>query len=121
MEGVYGYMVEAQQWEYCELALYGHEEKRRSDYYDLTIFYYGSENTRTDISTIKNGTPWPHNPWRKAIGLLGLAGWELVSVQHAEFSGAIQYAQLLSSNCRAYFKRPVLPERPVTEPKLILS
>jgi len=111
-----------QQWEFCYLRLYSYEEiKGKGRKYDLDIYCMNAE---TEINNIlsekesKNAKVWIYNPFRRAIGLLGSSGWELVSVQHAEFSATSSW--LNDRNIAAYFKRPVKQGRRVDEPKLVL-
>ena len=112
-----------QQWEYCELFLGKLEEKKKKKGFmcDCYIRYYSltGQEIYQQLATLEDFTPY--NPFTKAMGLLGGAGWELVSVQYGNKSGLeINEDALIRSNQAAYFKRPVVAERAVDEPKLSL-
>jgi hypothetical protein len=116
-------MATEQQWEYCQLHLEGWRCDKGKWYYDLLIRYFGPQHAfrRLSESQGKGAKAWAYNPWERALGLLGLAGWEMVHVQHGVYilnmGGG---GQLLPDNCVAYFKRPVLAGRGVREPELQL-
>ncbi|MBI3960821.1 MAG: hypothetical protein HY328_18575 [Chloroflexi bacterium] len=121
------------QWEYCHLGLDGdkyHKPDKRTGNvegwsYDCHIYYYGPSKSQyiqlTRLDTIVDFTPFP-----RAMALLGLYGWELVSVQHPVYgahggsdgdgtSGYLAWHRKI-----AYFKRLVVPGRATDEPKLTL-
>ncbi len=116
-----------QQWEYCQLLLYGRKEKKGQWFYDFDIHYFGPQGSRYyTISRIKGNEAkaWPYNPWERAFGLLGAAGWELVAAHHglyAEPKFGYYAGSIHLGNAVAYFKRPVQPWRGVDEPKLVLE
>jgi len=91
--------------------------------YNCSIYYYSPtgnviKQRLATISEVKS-----YNPFDKSIALLGAAGWELVSVQHANMQPnypANQSAYLSGEYIVAYFKRPVVAGRPVDEPKLVV-
>ena len=128
-----------QTWEFCELRL-----ERRLDekinkgplkgqyeyYYDCVIIYYSPSGNVVSEQLPKllpenKLQPTKFNPYAKAMGLLGAAGWELVSVQHGNRYwagggqvGSTEVNGLVWVNKSAYFKRPILPGRAVDKPKL---
>ena len=93
-------------------------------YYNVDIIYLGETVTQRQIAS-RDGpaaAPWTTNPWKQAIGQLGLAGWEMVNIQHGDYAGRAAEGSTLSWNTVvAYFRRPVEPGRPITEPKVSLS
>ena len=130
-----------QLWEYCllmEYALHGtaalHEpaagpgnddqslnEDLRAD---CRVEYYGATGTVAVALTNQDGA----RIFGRAMGLLGAAGWELVTLlPGAEATAAIRRPGLADLHERipltskgAYFKRPTMPGRLVDEPKLVL-
>lgn len=112
------------QWEYCQLIAAGRGELRGETYYSVDLVYMGSTLTSRRIASREGpaAAPWATNPWKQAIGMLGLAGWEMVTIQHGDYAGRAAEGSTLSWNTVvAYFRRPVLPERPITEPKISLT
>jgi hypothetical protein len=111
-----------QQWEYCALRVASWEWKGEQCYCDLSIRYFGRENG-FHILSVGSGADakaWAYNPWERAFGLLGLAGWELVSVQHATETKHTS-PEILCPVGLAYFKRPAKEGRRVDEPALALE
>jgi CheY-like chemotaxis protein len=112
------------QWEYCQLIAAGRSELRGETYYSVDLIYMGSAVTSRRIASREGpaASPWTTNPWKQAIGMLGLAGWEMVNIQHGDYAGRAAENSTLSWNTVvAYFRRPVLPNRPITEPKISLT
>jgi hypothetical protein len=113
-----------QQWEYCELGLgvLRKDKKKKAWVYDCYIRYYSptGQAIHRKLATLDNALPC--NPFAKAMGLLGGAGWELVSVQHGNKStgGYLDEYALIGDNRVAYFKRPAIAGRAVDEPELTL-
>ncbi|HEX5165867.1 MAG TPA: response regulator transcription factor [Thermomicrobiales bacterium] len=112
------------QWEYCQLIAAGRGEIRGETYYSVDLVFMGSTVTARRIASREGpaAAPWTTNPWKQAIGMLGLAGWEMVNIQHGDYAGRAAENSTLSWNTVvAYFRRPVLPNRPITEPKISLT
>ena len=111
------------QWEYCELVLgvWKYHRKQKMWSYNCWIWYIGSTGETIFRQLAEKGHPLPFNPWRKALALLGAAGWELVSVQHGLGGSAYLPYGLSPENRVAYLKRRVKPGRRVDEPELILE
>ena len=112
------------QWEYCQLIAAGRSEMRGETYYSVDLIYLGATVTSRRIASREGpaAAPWTTNPWKQAIGMLGLAGWEMVNIQHGDYAGRAAEGSTLSWNTVvAYFRRPVLPNRPITEPKISLT
>lgn len=112
------------QWEYCQVIAAGRAEVRGETYYNVDLVYFGATVTSRRIASVEGpaAAPWTTNPWKQVIGLLGLGGWEMVNIQHGDYAGRAAENSTLSWNTVvAYFRRPVLPNRPITEPKLNLS
>ncbi len=112
------------QWEYCQLIAAGRSEMRGETYYSVDLVYMGSTVTSRRIASREGpaAAPWTTNPWKQAIGMLGLAGWEMVNIQHGDYAGRAAEGSTLSWNTVvAYFRRLVLPDRPITEPKISLT
>lgn len=112
------------QWEYCQLIAAGRAEKRGETYYSVDLIFLGATVTSRQIASREGpaAAPWTTNPWKQAIGMLGLAGWEMVNIQHGDYAGRAAEGSTLSWNTVvAYFRRPVLPNRPITEPKISLT
>lgn len=97
---------------------------RGETYYSVDLVYLGSTVTSRRIASADGpaAAPWTTSPWKQAIGLLGLAGWEMVNIQHGDYAGRAAENSTLSWNTVVvYFRRPVLPNRPITEPKISLT
>ncbi len=112
------------QWEYCQLIAAGRSEMRGETYYSVDLIFLGATVTSRQIASREGpvAAPWTTNPWKQAIGMLGLAGWEMVNIQHGDYAGRAAEGSTLSWNTVvAYFRRPVLPNRPITEPKVSLT
>jgi len=119
------------QWEYCQLWLKDAEEVSpglRERFvpgmsYDCYICYCSSagKEIRHTLSQLKAKPPVGFNPFLKAMALSGTFGWEVISVQHGNFTHATGVSHPIgNSNVVAYFKRQVVPSRAVDEPKLAL-
>jgi hypothetical protein len=110
-----------QLWEYCELHLYDSQRRDGAWFYSLAIRYHSEHGRLRVLSTMdrQDSHGWAVNPWAKAMGLLGQAGWELVSVQHGNLEA--EHKALLRNEAVAYFKRPVQPGRGIDEPALVLE
>jgi hypothetical protein len=123
-----------QKWEYCELGLsnskkhggglFGGPERWS---YDCWANFCGPDGHIKHYQLADIELPLPFNPWRKALALLGAAGWELVSVQLGNLAMSLghlgheyKWDTLSWSNKIAYLKRPVMSGRPVDEPLLSL-
>ncbi len=111
-----------QAWEYCELCLRGREEHKRGRdllgiSYNCWIDFMGPDGNvkRYILAEVGRDRILPFNPWRKALGLLGGMGWEVVSVQHGN-RGRGQSDTLAWHNRVAHLKRVVVPGRAVDEP-----
>jgi len=104
------------QWEFCELSLFGGWWKQREKGWicNLWVQYYGQDRAPSyhlAEAEGKNMKIWGYDPFAKAMGLLGVAGWELVSLESEP--GASDSGKRV-----AVFKRPVQSGRAVDEPKL---
>jgi hypothetical protein len=102
----------------------GRSEIRGETYYSVDIIYLGATVTSRRIASRdgSDAAPWTTNPWKQAIGLLGLGGWEMVNIQHGDYAGRAAEGSTLSWNTVvAYFRRPVLANRPINEPKISLT
>jgi hypothetical protein len=113
-----------QQWEYCQLILW-ESKQHKARFGGESGFSYGCElryhSTSGDIverRLAELDRVIPTNPFRRAMALLGVAGWELVSVQHGTTAGTLYNGRILWDNVVAYFKRPVVPGRAIDEPEL---
>lgn len=112
------------QWEYCQLIAAGRSEQHGETYYSVDLVFMGATVTSRRFASREgpDAAPWTANPWKQAIGMLGLAGWEMVNIQHGDYAGRAAEGSTLSWNTVvAYFRRPVLPNRPITEPKISLT
>ena len=116
----------AQKWEFCRLYVSNEQEhtgEGRS--FEIGVYYLGAETRFYKLAELGKQI-FQSNPFPKAMGLLGVAGWELVSVQHGllttrwnEAGAAVEQANWFSEIV-AYFKRPVKPGRAVDEPRIVL-
>lgn len=101
------------QWEYCQLNLYGVDSP---EVFYLQIKYMGASHGTHVLSQGGRGAKkWDFNPFLMAMGRLGLAGWEMISVHHT--ADAAKFGTLGI----AYFKRPVVTGRRVDAPALTLE
>jgi hypothetical protein len=108
-------------WEYCELILFKAKNTRGGQAYELGIRYFGQGSHM--LSQVKGplARDWKYNPWEKSIALLGEAGWQLVSVQHANSAGDMGGGgEIDHNNAVAYFKRPSESGRRIDDPELAL-
>jgi hypothetical protein len=121
--------MEGQQWEYCRLWIYGSQGVSKGLFgsdpnlygYACDILYVSTGSSKGDSYALARlDKPLNFNPFLRAIGLLGAAGWELVSIQHGTNNsiGGEYEGSIIWDKCIAYFKRPSIPGRPVSEPKL---
>jgi hypothetical protein len=111
----------SQQWEYCRLQLdsgmYSQSQtaKRYPYYIRIQIEYFSAgEPISNSFSRDTDKMDEPNRVWGQAIGLLGAAGWEMLSIN----LGKIRDMTLLDAT--AYFKRPIEAGRRVDEPKVKL-
>ncbi len=126
-----------QQWEYCQLVLAKWEKHDKSKgflkgtedawSYSCNIRYLSptGEEIFLELARLGFAETLPFNPFSRAMGLLGAAGWELASVQHGTLVATstvtdFHWETLSWGNRVAYFKRPVETGRAVNEPKLVL-
>lgn len=113
-------------WEYCALYLgfvnfVEYKEIEKQGWLcDLSISYIGSSQHRETLSILSEYVEqkeylflWPFNPWERAIGTLGMMGWELVSIQHE-----LTIHNYSNSGAIAFFKRIKVEERDANEPFL---
>jgi len=110
-----------QQWEYCRLQLdagsYSQSQtvKRFPYYIRIQIEYFGAGlPVMTSFNHDTDKIEEPNRVWGQALGLLGMSGWEMVSVD----LGKVRDMTLLDAT--AYFKRVVEPGRPVDQPRVQL-
>ena len=115
-----GITLEEKQWEYCMLAI---KEWKRSKVggregwtHDCWVVYQGPAYTKIHQLSELDKEIFDFNPFSRAMGLLGAAGWELITMQH----GYGPDNSLRLDNKIAYFKRPVVEGRAVEEPPLVL-
>jgi len=115
-----------QQWEFCRLYVSNEQElKGKGRSFELGVYYLGSEAKSYQLAELGKQI-FQSNPFPKAMGLLGAAGWELVSVQHGllttrwNAAGAVLEQANWFTEIVAYFKRPVEPGRAIDEPKIVL-
>jgi hypothetical protein len=121
-------MTTTTQWEYCELLLSDQERHKAGMFggsegwsFECAVYFYGDTGRIKfqQLAELKQAIAF--NPFKKAMAVLGLRGWELVSVQQASFGararsdGSVSYDQRV-----AYFKRPVVAGRSESEPELVL-
>ena len=105
-------------WEYCRLYVQDsyHNVHEDTYSYDVQIWFMDSHGDviERQIATMEQSLPF--DPWLKAIGLLGGCSWELVTVKVGAISE--HHESLLLDNQVAYFKRPVIPGRPIDDVEL---
>jgi hypothetical protein len=129
------------QWEYCRLQISGSKEHKKGAFlgfggesqgtgYNCSIVFYSVTGESITEKLTVNTEPTDLKPFSTAMGLLGARGWELVNVQHGNLTATATgegystsfHWETISWNCVvAYFKRSVLPNRAVNEPKLVLQ
>jgi hypothetical protein len=129
------------QWEYCRLQISGAKEHKKGAFlglggesqgygYNCFIVYYSPSGESIIEKLTANTEPTDWKPFSTAMGFLGASEWELVNVQHGnlaatatgEVASRIFHWDILSWDCVvAYFKRSVLPNRAVNEPKFVLQ
>lgn len=107
-------------WEYCQLFLYGTEKRYEEWYYGLGIRYCGADYVTLSILEGDDARSWEFNPWFKAIGLLGLGGWEMVSMEHPTYHVEGHPGHINFREATAFFKRPVESGRRIDQPELLL-
>lgn len=122
-----------QQWEYCVVRLLAAVVRNVAAdgsteiSYECNLQYIGSDGTSSSRKLAGLERRLQYNPFEKALGVLGGAGWELVSVQHGiipfgdaqkidgvPIGGTVRAAD----NAIAYLKRSVMAGQAVDEPKL---
>jgi hypothetical protein len=128
------------QWEHCRLFLIAarfpqdpaskpRQAASAEAHYHLQVVYMGPDGTYVERQMAAFDHPLADNPFYKAIGLLGGAGWELVSVLNGghymwtdnEGGEPIPYRIGVSpTTTTAYFKRSVADGRSVSDPSLAL-
>ena len=116
------------QWEFCQLRLVASAlVKDQGMRHTLDVFYIGGAGVQArSLSRIghpgEEGPVWTYNPFQAALGLLGAAGWELVTVQHGVIAPTVpsHAGDLRADNVTAYLKRPVVAGRPADQPTLQL-
>lgn len=94
--------------------------------YNCSVRYFASATETIEHQFTRLGSPVAFFPLTAAIRLLGEGGWELVSVQHATYQKPLDpknpakgwWVSGFIGQAMAYFKRPMLPERAITEPLL---
>jgi hypothetical protein len=121
-------MTTPTQWEYCELQLSDQERHKAGMFggsegwsFECAVYFYGATGKikYQQLAVLKQAVAF--NPFKKAMALLGMRGWELVSVQQASFGGRTRSDDSVSYDQRvAYFKRPVVAGRSESEPELAL-
>lgn len=113
----------SERWEHCELALYQTKEKRGKWYYSLLLSYLGEGNiTHKWLARIEGdkAVPFPYNAFFRAVAYLGMAEWEMVSVQYG-LTGTHGHMDGIHWNQKvAYFKRKVKEGRKTDEPSFEL-
>jgi len=112
----------SQAWEYCRLQLdagaYSKSQavKQYPYYIRVQMEYFGAtEPVSTSHMEDSDQMERPNTVWGRSLGLLGAAGWELVSVN----LGKVKDNTLVDAT--AYFKRPVEAGRRTDEPRIKLS
>jgi hypothetical protein len=135
-------MTEASpRWEHCQLVLIGATMPQprtatlgaapipAETHYHVEVVYMGPEGAYVERQLADFEQTLAYNPFYRVIGLLGGAGWELVSVgmdQHYAWDDAfgrvvVPYqAGLRPISRSAYFKRQVVTGSPVDDPQLML-
>lgn len=111
------------QWEYCQLIADGRRDADGKAYYDVDLHFLGPQGRSRRIAE-RDGpaaNAWSSNPWKQCIGLLGLGGWEMVSIQHGDYAGRLDGSTIAWNTVVAYFRRPVEPGRPIDDPRITLS
>ncbi len=116
------------QWEFCQLRLVGSALAQGQEMrHTLDVCYLDGTGVQTQaLARIghpgEEGRVWPYAPFNAALGLLGAAGWELVTVQHGIIAPTIasHAGDLRIDNVIAYLKRPVVAGRAVDQPALQL-
>ena len=121
----------SQQWEYCVLRLLAAQvqdfnpDGSEQVSYECNVQFVAPDGQVSILELAHINQRLPFNPFLKAMGLLGNAGWELIGIQHglvpvqvgvtkpAPLGGTVRGAD----NGIAYFKRPVHIGRATNEPK----
>ena len=91
--------------------------KKREAYQLTSLTYIGADGNLKTCPIPKDERLSVH-AWGRALGLLGGAGWELVSIQHGNRPSELDSNSLVPGNIIAYLKRTVVSGRAVDEPKL---
>ncbi len=116
--------MDSPQWEFCQLRLVASAMvKDQGMRYTLDVFYMGAAGVQAQsLSRIghpgEEGPVWTYNPFFAALGQLGAAGWELVTVQQGVIAPTIpsHAGDIRSDNVVAYCKRPVAAGRAIDQP-----
>ncbi|MGE5071986.1 MAG: hypothetical protein ACM3MF_01045 [Anaerolineae bacterium] len=115
-------MTDHQQWEFCELNVGGAKDvKGKGAFYDVWVYFMSPDKQCTDILAKidgKEARAFGYNPFRRAMALLGAAGWEMISYQTASGgtdggTGHINWGEKI-----AVFKRRVVAGRVVDDANL---
>jgi hypothetical protein len=115
-------MNDHQQWEYCELNVGGaRDAKGKGAFYEVWVYFMSPEKQCTDTLAQVDGKEakiFSYNPFRRAVALLGAAGWEMVSSQTASGGSDVRGGTMNWGEKIAVFKRPVVAGRAVDDAKL---
>lgn len=97
-----------QQWEYCHIEI-GHSDD--SCWMCKITYFCPSGVTFRELPALKRGRTDSLNPYYKVIGILGMHGWEAISLSTS-----------LSKNLQAsgYFKRPISQGRKIDDLQVML-
>ena len=113
-------------WEYCRLEVENPPYAPPSGVQlAVTLTWLGATGYQVPIATVGDESSWSLdiNPWDFAIGALGEAGWEMVSIQHADQTAStseFSYATAIAwDRAIAVFKRPKLSGRPIDDLSLL--
>lgn len=129
------------QWEYCHLFFVGVRisQGRRAApddaaaaeiHYYMRVVYMGPDGMCVERQLAAYDQTFTENPSYQAIGRLGGAGWEMVSMEPARDNSwtddngrdIVPYQAGVRPLSRAgYFKRPVVAGRTVEDPPLTLE
>jgi len=110
-------------WEYCRLEV----ETRSYSSMDrvqqtVTLTWLGPRGYQVQVAVAGDDASWTlaMNPWDYTLGSLGDAGWELVSIQHADQTNLVDVYSMdvpyvAWDRALAIFKRPVVSGRPIDD------
>jgi hypothetical protein len=100
--------LEGQQWEYCHIEI-GHAD---DSCWMCKITYFSPHGiTFRELPALKRGRTDSLNPYFKVIGILGMHGWEAISLSTAA-------AKNLQAS--GYFKRPIFLGRKIDDLQVML-